>query len=103
MHVICFTSLSSIAEEQPLVDERLNTLAGANDLPVAVLVLIIHLPPPGVVVRKRGEAPEDGTSDELHQLGHDRNVVDDLWRDSIKNISPRKIPTESPFHSVFTT
>ena len=59
MHAICFTCLSTVAEEQALVDERLNTLVGANDLPVAVLVLVIHLPPPGVVVGESGESPEN--------------------------------------------
>ena len=60
------------------MDERLNALAGADDLSVAVLVLVVHLPPLGVVVGERGEAPEDGPGEELDQLGHDGDVVDDL-------------------------
>ena len=76
------------------MDERLNSFASANYLPVAVLVRVIHLPPPGFIVGKRGEAPEDGTGEELDQLGHDRNVVDDLGRDSIENISARIIPPQ---------
>ena len=60
--------LAPVAEEQPLMDEGLKVLAGADDLPVAVLVLVVHLPPLGVVVGERGEAPEHGPGEELDQL-----------------------------------
>ena len=65
------------------MDECLNTFTSADDLSVAILVLVVCLPPSLIVVRKRGKAPEDGPGEELHQLGDDGDVVDDLGGNSI--------------------
>ena len=59
------------------MDKCLDTFTSA-DLSVAILVLVVCLPPSLIVVRKRGKAPEDGPGEELHQLGDDGDVVDDL-------------------------
>ena len=60
------------------MDKCLDTFTSADDLSVAILVLVVCLPPSLIVVRKRGKAPEDGPGKELHQLGNDGDVVDDL-------------------------
>ena len=60
------------------MDKCLDTFTSADDLSVAILVLVVCLPPPVIIVRKRGKAPEDGPGEELHQLGDDGDVVDDL-------------------------
>ena len=72
------TCLSGVAEEESLVDEGLEAHPVAQDVPVAVRVLPVDLPRLRHVVGERGEPPEHRPRQQLHDLGQDGDVVDDL-------------------------